>query len=367
MIEHGARRLALVSDQLPGPGENGGHGFDPSLGAELNRLRREAATVSLVDARVGGRYEPGKALDLLCRDCPEVGLGCIVYRPTAMRPTPLVDLTADTLRETLTSVVSEAWSLHRLTTADGRQPDQLVLFASAAALLGLPGHGVAALTGAFLEDLALLRRTTGLPALCISWSPISLGPQEDAPSGSHRPSSRSDHDDHLTSHGIQPLSSDRAAQHMGRLLEHPAAQVGVIPIDLETWFRSDPRRSGQPLLSHLYSEHSARTELELAGRASDLSPAALLATPAESRMQLLEGFLVDRVARLMGFPPSRVSRDIPLTELGLDSLVVIKLQHAMERDLGLEIPVTSFFKPVSIIDVAGLLVAALEDQSPAEP
>ncbi len=80
----------------------------------------------------------------------------------------------------------------------------------------------------------------------------------------------------------------------------------------------------------------------------------------EGRRKLIERFVQEQAARVLGFrrgelPPS----DIPLTDLGLDSLMAVDLKNSLQAGLGRELSPTIVFDFPTVSDLVGLLETML--------
>jgi acyl carrier protein len=68
-------------------------------------------------------------------------------------------------------------------------------------------------------------------------------------------------------------------------------------------------------------------------------------------MHELELELATKIAELAEIAPDRVQRDVPLRELGVDSLMVLELVAFLERRLHCEIPETEIPKVRTLGDI----------------
>ncbi|MCB1032911.1 MAG: acyltransferase domain-containing protein, partial [Acidobacteria bacterium] len=75
-------------------------------------------------------------------------------------------------------------------------------------------------------------------------------------------------------------------------------------------------------------------------------------SPRSSRRgDSLEAYLRQALAKVLKAPPESFRTDVPLTALGLDSLVAAELRGALERDLGLEVPLAWLLRGDSLQDL----------------
>jgi phthiocerol/phenolphthiocerol synthesis type-I polyketide synthase C len=89
------------------------------------------------------------------------------------------------------------------------------------------------------------------------------------------------------------------------------------------------------------------------------------------RRRLIEQYLSESAARMLGFSSGQVSAERSLSSLGVDSLMALELRNAIELDLGVAIPVTGLLHGTDLGALAGIvdqqLNANATDQPPAMP
>ena len=73
----------------------------------------------------------------------------------------------------------------------------------------------------------------------------------------------------------------------------------------------------------------------------------LAADPAERR-QLLQTYLSEQVARVLGLSPAKLDVQQPLNNLGLDSLMAVELKNRIAVDLKVNVPVVKFLQGFSV-------------------
>jgi myxalamid-type polyketide synthase MxaB len=69
----------------------------------------------------------------------------------------------------------------------------------------------------------------------------------------------------------------------------------------------------------------------------------------------LTEYLQAEVARLVGFPAEQVELDTGLNELGVDSLMAVRLRNRLKADRNLEIPIVNLMENLSIRALAASL------------
>jgi aryl carrier-like protein len=226
--------------------------------------------------------------------------------------------------------VSGLWNLHRV--CPGAPLDWFLIFSSAIGLLGNPGQANHAAASAVAESFAWYRRARGLPALCIDW-----GAWQQTGAAVRR---REEGSWNLA--GVRGLAPDRGIAAVRMLLAARATHAAVLDVDWEAFRDRLPDEA--PL--HL----------------RDVLPAArrkVVSTGAAD----LPGYLRQQVAQLIGFAGDQVDLDTGLSELGVDSLMAVRLRNRMKADWNLDVSVSLLMENRSVRSLA----EALEANADAAP
>ncbi|MYR11741.1 SDR family NAD(P)-dependent oxidoreductase, partial [Streptomyces sp. SID724] len=85
--------------------------------------------------------------------------------------------------------------------------------------------------------------------------------------------------------------------------------------------------------------------------------AALSAAGTVSRTEVLSGYLRDRAAETLGIPADRIALTTPLSDYGMDSILVLQLTNALREDLG-EVSSTLIFDAESVAELADHFAAS---------
>jgi acyl transferase domain-containing protein/NADPH:quinone reductase-like Zn-dependent oxidoreductase/short-subunit dehydrogenase/acyl carrier protein len=242
----------------------------------------------------------------------------VFHAAAVLEDEPLNAITADALSRVLGAKALGAHHLH-LATREIRL-DHFVLFGSVSALVGNPGQGSYAAANAFLDGLAALRRSEGLPATCISWGAI-----DDVGMVARDGATRA----HLQSIGFTAMKPDRALAALQLALEEQRTEHAIVAADWSKWQRHAPSTPWQRL--------SAITEEDESGTRSDALAARLAALPEADRLAEVRTLLVEAIAPTFKLSPAEFDADKPLRDLGLDSLVAVELQAQVEAKLGVEL------------------------------
>jgi myxalamid-type polyketide synthase MxaB len=117
-----------------------------------------------------------------------------------------------------------------------------------------------------------------------------------------------------------------------------------------------PAGTEPPLLSELANEEAASPSQT--PHPGEKRSAILDAAPAE-RAQLLQVYVTEQVARVLGLSPSQLDIQQPLTNLGLDSLMAVELKNRISADLGVNVPMVKFLQGFSVAQAATQLLEQL--------
>ena len=343
MAEQGAQHLVLMGR---GPASK-------SAQKTLDALRAEGTEVLVARGDVARADQLAAVLESINASMPP--LRGVVHAAGTLDDGILARLDEGRLRDVMAPKVEGAWNLHALTRDAAL--DFFALFSSAASLLGSPGQAHYAAANAFLDALAWHRRAEGRPALSINWGPwaeVGLA-------------TRPEQQRHLTQHGIEAMPAADGVRTLSYLLPLSATQVAVLRVD---WARrrSQLRRGlNPPLIADLFRAPAGQPAAgDANGRGASLND-ALRRAGLQERRRLLQSYLRDQVAGKLGLTPSRLDIQLPLNQLGVDSLIAVELRSQIERDLGIVVPVVQLLDGPSVSGLADWLGDRLSSAGPPEP
>jgi phthiocerol/phenolphthiocerol synthesis type-I polyketide synthase D len=102
-------------------------------------------------------------------------------------------------------------------------------------------------------------------------------------------------------------------------------------------------------------------ELDATGDGGDWAgPDSLTGLDPDEAQRLMTDRLRARIAAVMGYADrSAVDPSVPLTELGMDSLMAVRIRNTARADFGVEPPVTLLLQGASLQDLTADLVRQL--------
>jgi acyl carrier protein len=163
--------------------------------------------------------------------------------------------------------------------------------------------------------------------------------------------------------GIKNIPPRQALEVMERLLRQDATQVVAVPVDWRQYREFFPAGTESPLLSQLAREEAGiplRTDQQREKKF--LTREALIAAQPQERHRLLQSYLSEQVARVLGLSASRLDVHQPLSNLGLDSLMAVELKNRIALDLGVNVPMVKFLQGPSVEEAAAYLFEQLTQE-----
>jgi acyl carrier protein len=208
-----------------------------------------------------------------------------------------------------------------------------LLFSSATTVFGNPGQANYVAANAALEGLARRRHAEGKPALAVGWGPI-------ADAGVlTRESAAAEKLERLS--GAKPMAAQQALAALPVLIGAGAPVIHLARMNWVTMQAALPILA-EPAYAALGSQMTTRDADGAALRAKLLTMA-----PEAARAELLV-LAREEMARILRLPPDAVRVDQPLPGLGLDSLGGIELRMALERRLGISVPLTAVTEDLTL-------------------
>ncbi|WP_018654036.1 type I polyketide synthase [Actinomadura flavalba] len=300
----------------------------PSQQAEkiLTRLREDGVDVAVV---LGDLAEPGTAERLVAAaNADGAVLRGVLHGAGAIDDRLVAELGAADVTRVWAAKVHGGRALSEATR--DADLDWFVTQSSAAALLGSPGQAAYAAANAALDALMADRRAHGRPGTTINWGTWSqVGGAAD-----------------LKVTVIEPLSPAEGVEALEALLATGRAETGVLRFDPAAAVALFPEIRAMPYFAALTAAADAAGP---DGAAPDWPGVdALRALDPATARAAVAAQIRYRIASVLGFEPERLDPAIPLTDLGLDSLVAVRIKSGVEHDLGLTVPPAVLLQGASV-------------------
>jgi phthiocerol/phenolphthiocerol synthesis type-I polyketide synthase D len=328
LVDRGAGRVVLSGRSAPSDEQQA---VIDELGA---RAQITVVTGDIAVAGVTGR---------LVAAAEETGLALrgVVHSAAVIDDQIVVGLGRENLERVWAPKATGAWELHAATAE--RDLDWWVGFSSTSSLLGAPGQVAYACASAWLDGLVAWRRASGLPATTINW-----GQWSDI--GVARTLTFSALDPIAPAEGIEALDAVLAAA----VTQVGVTQVGVARLRLDRVAAAFPELRDLGYFSILAEELEDDTDDDLAG------PDAVREMDPVEAQRVVSMRLGTRVMAVMGYPKgSRIETDQPLTQLGMDSLMAVRIRNTVRGDFGVEPPVALLLQGASLTDLTADLIRQL--------
>ncbi|WP_218004795.1 type I polyketide synthase, partial [Microtetraspora niveoalba] len=326
---YGVRHLLLLSRQgLDGVGA-------AELVAELAML---GARVTVAACDAADREGLAAVLAAVPADRPLTG---VVHAAGVLDDGVFTGLDARRLSAVLRPKVDAAVNLHELTADLNVQ--MFVLYSSVSATFGTGGQANYAAANAFLDALAVYRRSQGLPGLSLGWG---LWEQASAMTG------------HLgAARAVAALPTALALELFDRACGSSAAHLLPTLLDLGRGRAAADRVP--PLLRALVRPRVRRAAERASGTASALVGRLRGLGADERRARLLELVRAQAATVLGHAGADAVGARQAFRELGFDSLTAVELRNGLGAATGLRLPVTLIFDYPTPAALADHLMEAL--------
>jgi len=225
----------------------------------------------------------------------------------------------------------------------------VVQFSSMASLLGSPGQTAYAAANAGLE--AAMERAKRPGWMALQWGPWAGAGMAGALE--QRQQQR------LEVLGVRRLEPSFALAALGDLIQRGASgTVGVLDVDWQRLARQAGERLAAPLEP---MAEASPASAEPSGPPPYV--VVLEQTPAAERRLVLQGFVQQQLAKVMGVgDPDQIDPGEPLFNMGLDSLMALELMVLLEKNLGITLTESLVFEHPTIEDLVVISSARCSHQ-----
>ncbi len=325
MAAHGARNLVLVGRKAP----------SEQAAEVIEGLQRDGVRVDVYAADVASLPQIEEVFRKMQETLPM--LGGIVHTAGVLDDGIIDQQTWERFQKVMLPKVAGAWNLHRLTA---EMPlDFFVLFSSAASLMGSTGQASYAAANAYLDALAVHRKSLGLPALSINWGGWAEAGMAARVVAQGRRQGE-----------FQLMPPHLALAALGQVLSTGATQIGIAAID---WVRHKSLQGSQPFFKDLMAETA---NVNVVGR--DLRQPEeqrlheLVGAPPNERGSRLIGYLIATLAPTLGVEARTIDPSKPVTDYGLDSLMALEFRNRINSQFRVQIPAVHLLQGLSLEEVA---------------
>ncbi|MEU3281320.1 SDR family NAD(P)-dependent oxidoreductase [Streptomyces antibioticus] len=332
LAENGAGRIVLNGRRAPGP----------QAAQTLRELADLGTSVSVVQGDIA---EPGVAHRLVeAAEAEGQVLRGVAHAAGVLHDRVVTDLQSRDIAEVFRPKAIGA--LHLEAATDDHDLDWWLSYSSAAALLGSPGQAAYAAANAWLDAMATRRRAAGRPATAIAWGPWAQvgGAPADNPALP-----------------LEPIALSEGLDALQALVTCVRPYTGVVHLDGGRALHAFPGLQSLPFFAGVLADGS--------GLGEDWIGPDGIARLGDAAARMVLDRLARRTAAVMGFPAHELDDDVALTDLGLDSLMTVRIQNAARHDFAVDVPPTLLLRGASLRDLGAAVLGELGLQAadPAPP
>ena len=225
--------------------------------------------------------------------------------------------------------------------------DFLVLYSSISSLIGNRGQANYVAANGILDAMAQTLRKKGVPAISINWGAL-------AETGVIARSTNLE--GILTSAGVEGLTNQEALRFLRRALKADLPHVAAFSVDWNRWKESHPALTTDTRFRK-HTEQSSRGEedpvlLELRESIAGKTP--------EERTSIVEQRLAEGLSTILKIPVDRIDSDSKLSNMGVDSLLLLELSLELKNRTGVMIPAMEFLKGPNIRNLCSVILSRVD-------
>ncbi|MFN6554320.1 beta-ketoacyl synthase N-terminal-like domain-containing protein [Mycolicibacterium septicum] len=333
LADLGARRLVLLSRS--GLGDRSGWAEDTQSAAvrAVTALEERGVSVTVAAVDVGAPGSADALRDVL-RPLPPVR--GVIHAAGVEAGALLVNTTSDDFAAAMHPKVHGTLVLNEVFPPE--QLDWMVLFSSCGYLAGFPGQAAYGSANSFLDAMARHRRSLGDRTTAVAWTAwrgLGMGSASEFVAAQ------------LDALGMGTVGADDAISALDLAMREDAANIVVLPVL--------PAAAAVPILADVAPEDEP----------DDASEPSSSST-GEYDPDQLAAHVLSAVASQLGLAEADVNVDLPLVELGVDSIMTVRLRRQLEKQTGLSLPPTLLWEHPTAAAVTARIIELLDPTAKRE-
>ncbi|MDX1928049.1 MAG: SDR family NAD(P)-dependent oxidoreductase, partial [Pirellulaceae bacterium] len=269
----------------------------------------------------------------------------VFHSGAVIQDQPIAEIDATTLATVMRSKALGAWNLHLLTKE--LKLDHFVLYSSVANLVGNSRQAAYSAANGFLNGLAHLRQSQGLPGTSVNWGAIAdvgVVAQDEKL------------EQFLRYTGLRGISAMEGLEVLRQGLARQVPQFGVTMItSWADWARFETRGAKSPRFATLIASDSAGKD----NSARDALIAELSQLDPADQAEVLALLMREIIAAVLKSDSESISIDRAIDQLGVDSLMATEIQSSLDSKLGVSISILELIGNSTIRSVASQALKTL--------
>ena len=289
-----------------------------------------------------------KVVDYIQQHLPP--LRGIVHSAAMLDDQPIAKMSHELFMKVFRPKAIGAWNLHESTKEVPL--DFFLMFSSISAVFGFPGQTNYSAANNFLDKLAAYRQSQGMAG-----SAINLGVLDDY-AGMSKEGGRLIQA--LINQGWELLSLNEVTSMIENVLLHKPVSRMAAYLD---WGRF--RDFYYNLKDDSRFAHLMKAEAEAANQGDQGLVDQLKSASEGDKHQILEEKLAEALAKILGVSREKIETTIPITQIGLDSLMLNQLRNWIQQKLEINFPLMKIAKGPSINELSVQLIDDLNGEKKA--
>jgi NAD(P)-dependent dehydrogenase (short-subunit alcohol dehydrogenase family) len=235
----------------------------------------------------------------------------------------------------------------------GTDLDFFVGFSSLGTVYGNAGQSIYHAANMFMTSLAQKRRKLGLAA-----SVLNLGMVVDVGFVARAQRVKGNMEEHLESNFYTPLAETEFHQAFVQavLASHPEASSGDVTVGIVPYMDvpdpiSQPPWYGHPRFSHMTTPFSARASTQRTAPETNSRELFLRAASQSEAEGAFERLFRNKIESMIKVPVDRIDSEVPLVDLGLDSLLAVEIRSWLLEFIGIDVPLLGILGHESISSI----------------
>lgn len=325
LSQKGVKNIALISRS----------GLKDNTQDAIDFMKQNGAAIGVLKADFSDYTQMRQAISAIETSMPKIQT--VIHAAAVLADGLFEEISVENCSKIIQSKVAIASNLD--VTFQNKLQSKLILFSSAASVLGTQAQAVYSGANYYLDNLAKLRKNHGLDTISVNWGNIAeIGlAAQDVKRG-----------ENLKSQGLGLIYPNELPSYFESIFTVDASQIIPLKIDFEKWKNQYANIQNDIFYANCIEQKVIETEEEI-----------MHFINKEDALTQIKTSIKQHISQITKIPISKIKEDSTFKSIGIDSLMALQLKNKIQADYQLNLNVSSVWSYPTVEKYAQFIIDEL--------